>query len=177
MEYLDYLPDIFQDTLEFRRFGQWVWLTVVNVREGIAAVTDEAIPQTASEEGISRFESMLGLPDGSGDSLEKRRFRVLMALAGTPPFSMGWLRQRLESTFGKDGFLAEDSPEEHWLRVGISASSNEDLNTLWNELRQRIPANLDLKMCALHQESQNVFSGAFMQSAEFYRMEVENGTV
>ena len=39
MEYLDYLPDIFQDTLEFRRFGQWIWPTVVNVREGIAAVS------------------------------------------------------------------------------------------------------------------------------------------
>lgn len=177
MEYLDYLPDVFRESRVFQQIGESLWPDVAALREQAAGLPEEGIAQTASQEGIARFETMLGISPRPDDSLEQRRLRVLLALMRVPPFSLGWLRQRLEQTFGAQGFLVEDSPEEHWLRVGIRPFSEEDPAMLWTELRQLIPANLELKMSGLYQSETAAFAGARLQNAVFYRMEAENGSV
>lgn len=178
MEYLDYLPGLLRESREFQRLGDGVWPEVTAFLTAAEQAAREGSAALASEEGIGRFERMLGLSAVKGEGLEQRRFRVLNALGWQPPFSMGWLRRKLEQTFGAGGYLAEVSAAEHWLRVGVLASMEGDLDTLRAELRERIPANMELYMSALHQAEQGAFWGALLQTGEIYRMEVaENGAV
>ncbi|MGI5855359.1 MAG: putative phage tail protein [Candidatus Merdivicinus sp.] len=178
MDYLDYLPGILRESREFQRLGAGIWPDVQAFCSAAAAVSLEGAAETASEEGIGRFERMLGISPGKGEGLEQRRFRVKNVLAGSPPFSMGWLRQRLEQTFGMEGYLTEASAVEHWLRVGVDTTAGGSLEVLWQELREKIPANLEIRMSGLHREKQAVYAGALLQTAAVYQMEVrENGAV
>lgn len=178
MDYLDYLPGLLRESREFQRLGAGIWPDVQMFCGAAAELALEGTAETASEEGIGRFERMLGISPGKRDSLEQRRFRVMNVLAGSPPFSMGWLRQRLEQAFGPEGYLAEASAAEHWLRVGVDASIGSGLEVLWQELREKIPANLEIRMSGLHREKQAVYAGALLQAATVYQMEVrENGAV
>ena len=178
MEYRDYLPEIFRESREFIRLGEGLWPAVRDVCEAAENAAREGIPETASEEGIRRFEKALGLTPGVEDTLEQRRLRVAGLFTGAPPFSMGWLREKLERAFGPEGYLAEDSAEEHWLRVGADLSWGYRPETLEQELREKIPANLVLRMVGMNLERQQVFAGAFLQTAAVYHLEVtEDGAV
>lgn len=178
MEYLDYLPGFFRESREFIRLGEGLWPAVRDLCGAAEDAAREGVPETASEEGVRRFEKALGLTPGAEDTLEQRRLRVLGVFTGNPPFSMGWLRQKLELAFGPEGYLAEDSAAGHWLRVGADLSKGYRPEALEQELREKIPANLVLRMVGMNLESQGVFAGAVLQTAAVYQLEVtEDGAV
>ena len=97
MEYLEYLPEFLRGVREFRRLGEGLFPAVQELTALMEQAGCEGDPDRASEEGIRRFEKALGLTPGSGDTLEQRRFRILGVFGGTPPFSMGWLREKLQA--------------------------------------------------------------------------------
>lgn len=105
--------------------------------------------------------------------MEQRRFRILGVFGGNPPFSMGWLREKLQAAYGEGGWTAEASPEEDRLVVGVNASAGGDPQVLRQELREKIPANLTLSMKGIHPETTGIFVGAVLQTEAIYQLEVE----
>lgn len=173
MEYLEYLPEFLRCVREFRRLGEGLFPAVQELTALMEQAGCEGDPDRASEEGIRRFEKALGLTPGSGDTLEQRRFRILGVFGGNPPFSMGWLREKLQAAYGEGGWTAEASPEEYRLVVGVNASAGGDPQVLRQELREKIPANLTLSMKGIHPETTGIFVGAVLQTEAIYQLEVE----
>ena len=82
MRYLDYLPDVFQETREYQALGQSAGPLVDGLREEVEAVPEEYFPTTA-EELLPRWERVLGLKESG--TLEERRWGGLSRLGGIRP--------------------------------------------------------------------------------------------
>lgn len=76
--------------------------------EGVGRVLANQFALTADAFGLARFEALLHLLPGTGDSLETRRARVLAALTRRQPYTVTWLRAWLDGLCGPDG---------HWEKV------------------------------------------------------------
>ncbi len=163
MEYREYLPEILRGIADFQGLGTSLDPETEPLREKMREAAGECFAETASEEGIARFEHLLGIRAGAEDSLEIRRARVMGRFQGLPPFSIGWLREMLTADCGADGFSVSQNTEECWLRVRVTQVRENYAEMLGEKLREQIPAAIVLRMGVLHRQRKAARLGVLMQ--------------
>ena len=142
MRYLEYLPDVFQETREYQALDEAAGPLMEALREDVQSVPEEYFPTTAVEL-LPRWERVLGL--GESGTLEERRFAVLSRLAGIRPYTIERLRRQLAASMGEGNFSAEVYPDDFLLRVTVSPSAEGLMAAMMRELRRMIPANITLE--------------------------------
>lgn len=95
----------------------------------------------ADEEGISRWEDMLGIiPMGS---LEDRRLKVFLEWNSNVIWTDRTLRRFLDLFLGKDTYELSFVYDKYALKIKVYfGTTNVTANVLMDELRQIIPANI-----------------------------------
>lgn len=174
MEYLEYLPDPFRETREYREMGNALSPEMKTVSEKIAQVPEEYLPASAGEL-LPRWEKILNLTP-TGD-LSQRRFAVLTRLSGLRPYTIVRLRQQLTAAMGEGRFTAEVYPEDFLLRVEVEAGAEELLSAMSRELRRMIPANIELETAAAERQQTGLFAGALIRVSERVRIAVPGSSV
>ncbi len=117
------------------------------------AIVDEMFIKTATDTGLSRYESMLGLSPAPGDSLQARRSAILARWNDVTPYTMTALKNRLAAIQGNNGFqvrLPEDRPYEIEIVTHLEKPGQAD--ELAYLIKTMIPCNL-----AIH--SRNIIAG------------------
>ncbi|MGI5894276.1 MAG: putative phage tail protein [Candidatus Merdivicinus sp.] len=163
MKYLQYLPDFLHPIRDFEGLGTALDPETESVRMSARALSDECFADTASLNGITRFESMFGISPNPSDSLEQRRFRVLTQLRNLPPFSIGWLYEKLRADYGEGNYSIRQDPMQMQLHVLVSSTFQEQAFLLFTALRNTIPAAVVLKMGLLCQPQTILNTGVLMQ--------------
>ena len=166
MTYLDYLPGFLRGIRDFQGLGTGTEPETEWVRNWCRKVQDECGAETAGEEGLSRFERMLGLQDQGTLTLEQRRMRVLGMLRNLPPFSMGWLLEKLLADCGEGNFYATQDTEHFRLQVGVDQKLEGSIASLYHSLRQSIPANMELHMGLLYRTKMPGRFGGVMRTGD-----------
>lgn len=171
MEYRDYLPDFLREIRDFGGLADGFDPEAEAFRLLCAKAADECFPETAGEEGLSRFERMLSITPKPGSSLEARRVAVTARLRNIPPFSLGWLWDKLAADCGADGFSVREDPQE--MQLWVSVSSGTLAAALRPALRESIPAAVELTMSILSREETNARYAAVLQTGGTISWEVE----
>lgn len=118
--------------LEFREFN--AIYTALNkefqlLQESREKVLDQFFIDTMCEESILRMEKMLNiLPDPTKETLEFRRDRVKNRFLITPPFSIRYLRNQLDSAIGVGNYTLTIDNNNYTIYLESSA-----LNQNWYE--------------------------------------------
>lgn len=118
--------------LEFREFN--AIYTALNkefqlLQESREKVLDQFFIDTMCEESILRMEKMLNiLPDPTKETLEFRRDRVKNRFLITPPFSVRYLRNQLDSAIGAGNYTLTVDNQNYTIYLESSA-----LNQNWYE--------------------------------------------
>ena len=163
MRYLDYLPDVFQETREYQALGQSAGPLIDGLREEVEAVPEEYFPTTA-EALLPRWERVLGLKESG--TLEERRFAVLSRLAGIRPYTIERLRRQLAASMGEGNFSAEVYPDDFLLRVTVTPSAEGLMAAMMRELRRMIPANITLEAAVGTLQKAYGYAGAVLAVSE-----------
>jgi hypothetical protein len=142
VDLIQYLPPIIQEYNEMQRITmaenpefQLLWDMDENIRKQLYVIT-------ATDQGLKRFEKLLGLFPSSEDTTELRRRRILSKWNEFPPYTLTQLNNMLTILCGADGFSTEVQNETYTLtvKVNLVAKSNfDDVNTL---LKRIVPANM-----------------------------------
>lgn len=98
---IDYLPYWFRDILEYQKICQTESEQLAAVADEMHAVADNFFFQTMDETAVNMWEQVLGIvPNPQTEDLDFRRFRVLNRLTTKPPFTLGFLYQKLDELIG-----------------------------------------------------------------------------
>ncbi|MDR4023002.1 MAG: DUF2313 domain-containing protein [Eubacteriales bacterium] len=98
---IDYLPYWFRDILEYQKICQTESEQLAAVADEMHAVADNFFFQTMDESAVNMWEQVLGIvPNPQTEDLDFRRFRVLNRLTTKPPFTLGFLYQKLDELIG-----------------------------------------------------------------------------
>lgn len=96
----------------------------------------------ANEQGIARYERMLGIFPSEGEDLEARRFRVLSKWNDRLPYTEQELCSRLTSLCGEDGYELSIDYANYNLTVKV-ALTNQDILPMVRELLDKmVPCNM-----------------------------------
>ena len=108
--------------------------------DNLQRVQDNFNIQTAHEEVVAYYEAFYNINKKVDDTLQQRRFRVLVRMVSQPPFTPGYLQERLEM-LGTWARITE-RPQHYELEIETNLTGQgevEELPFLFNTI---IPSNL-----------------------------------
>lgn len=105
------------------------------------ALADQFIPE-ATENGVGRWESMLGISPKGTDTLDERKFRILAKLNQELPYTMRKLEQALVNLCGADGFSIDLQAENYRIEVKLALDNESNYREVEKLLEKMVPANM-----------------------------------
>ena len=136
------------------------------------AINNFFIP-TADEQGISRFENMLGIFPDEGADLETRRLSVITAWASKEVYTEEWLFNKLSSLCGgKDRVSITPHYDEYSMDIAVECGVRGIVEILNSLLSDTLPCNLvyTLKLYIKAQETSTLFTGVAVSTAMSYQI-------
>lgn len=98
---LTYLPDWFRQITDFTELMDTGTAELEALAAAVDAVHGNFYIQTADEGTVRQYETIFGIvPDPSTETLDFRRARVLNRLSMQPPFTLPFLKERLDQIIG-----------------------------------------------------------------------------
>lgn len=138
----DYLPPILLKTYEFPLLCETEQPEIDRLHDAADAVLDAQFISTAGETAIARYEKIFGITPMDTDTLDERRFKVLIRINTQLPFSVRRLRQQLATLCGEDGYKLEVSGGKYTLSVKVALTAKRNQQAVEELLADIVPANM-----------------------------------
>ena len=143
----DYLPKVLQDVEEFKAINSNLDIELTNIDTFIKGIQTEAIVQTATEYGISKWEKTLGIIPMNNESLDVRRFRVNNILTSKLPYTLRWLQNKLTEIVGSNsGWTLNINYQDYTITIILSGLDTNLMLEVQKQLRNAVPANMGLEI-------------------------------
>ncbi len=156
MSLLEYLPEFIRDIKEIKVImsveenfltgeGENLSLAVKNVFK------DQFI-NTASINGVKRYENMIKIVSRELESLDVRRFRLFVRFNEKLPYTVPKLKEQLEALCGNDGYNIEVDTGSCNLVVKIALKSKGMLDEVGAMLERMVPLNMFIDLDLMYNQ-------------------------
>ena len=126
---LRYVPDWFRRILDFQEICKTESAQMEALAAAINAVADNFFFQTMDEGAVSTWEKIFGIvPNPQTETLDFRRQRVLNRVSMQPPFTLGFLYQKLDQIIGKGKYEIHVDYPNYTLYI-LSSAENQSYAT------------------------------------------------
>ncbi|WP_394266721.1 putative phage tail protein [Anaerotignum sp.] len=126
---LRYLPYWFRRILDFQEICKTESAQMEALAAAINAVADNFFFQTMDEGAVSTWEKIFGIvPNPQTETLDFRRQRVLNRVSMQPPFTLGFLYQKLDQIIGKGKYEIHVDYPNYTLYI-LSSAENQSYAT------------------------------------------------
>lgn len=174
----DYLPKVLQDIEEFKIINENLDKELAGIDRIINDIQKEAVVQTASELGISKWENALGIIPSDIESLEVRRFRINNILTSKLPYTVRWLQNKLTEIVGStSGWTLNVDYAHYIITIILSGLDTNLMLEVEKQLRGAIPANMELEIGGPSITSSEIKIGIGMMYATKYKIEANYNIV
>lgn len=137
-----YWPAVVRKAAEFQQIAIAENPEFNQLFECIMRVLGEGFIHDATEYGVARWESMLGLVPNLTDTLEDRKIRILTYLTLRRPYTWRVLQQMITSFVGEGNFEMSYINDFCRLEVRIVTEDENVLNTIRSFLSNVLPQNV-----------------------------------
>ena len=124
----EYLPTWFRDILEFQALCQTESKQFEALAEAMEAVANNFFFQTMDVTAISQWEQIFGIVPSPAETVSFRQARLLNRISTRPPFTLGFLYERLDNLIGKNEYTVTVDYPNYTIYVESSAE-NQDYAT------------------------------------------------
>lgn len=114
---------------------QALWNTMVDIFR-------EQYIMTAESFGLKKWEAILDIIPAPDDTIDDRRFNILLELAGQRPYTELKLRELLDGICGKGNYQIEQDYKNYNVHFKVSLGVKRQRNAVANLLKDIIPMNL-----------------------------------
>lgn len=139
---IDYLPPVLQQTREMQAVMEGEQPAVAGLWDAWKTVLDALFVRYANEQGLARWERMLGIRPRGTDSMEVRRVAVLARLNEQLPFTERTLRLMLDGVCGPGGYTLEIIYREYRVFVRVHLWEKRAMDEAAALLGRVVPANM-----------------------------------
>jgi hypothetical protein len=139
---INYLPNYMQEYVEMQKVMaaeqpefDFLWEACENT------LFDQFILD-ATEYGVRRWETMLDITPKDTDTLDERKFRILVRLNQELPYTMTRLKEALTALCGADGFVIDLQANLYHIEIKLAVGKHSNYAEVVDLLNKMIPANL-----------------------------------
>ena len=162
---IDYLPQVLKEVRELKLLLQSEQVEIANLWGLIDNVLNDQFVVDSTENGVGRWEKILGIIPKATESLDARKFRILSRLTEPVPPTMRTLKQQLEALCGKDGYSIELYNDSYTLKIRIALIAKSNFDDVGSLLQRVVPANMVIDLSFHNQHlTLNQFTHAYLQT-------------
>lgn len=123
---IDYLPTWFRDVVELQAICNSESEQFEILAQQINAVADNFFFQTMDEGAVAMWEKVFNIvPNPETESLQFRQARLLNRISTRPPFTLGFLYQKLDSIIGKGQYQITIDYPNYTLYIASAAENQQ----------------------------------------------------
>lgn len=137
------LPEYFRPILEFKELMKIDSLTLDELEKLVERVYKNNFIQTADAATLKSYEGWFGITYIPGETLEYRRQRIMQMFTTFPPFSEGYLRNKMSELYGND-YTLEVDPAKSALKAIITSSKYGAVDLFYGLIWDIVPAHIDV---------------------------------
>lgn len=127
---------------------------------------------TATRQGIIRREKLYGITPLDTDTLEDRRFRVLVKENDKIPYTHKTLEKKLAILCGEDGYSLGVTEEKVEIRVALTRKTM--LHDVTELAEKMVPLNMCLTCSLLYNQHKTLGKFTYRQLAAFTHRQIRN---
>ncbi len=140
---IDYLPDWFKRIADFGEICATETEQFEALAEAIHGVADNFFFQTMDEGAVLMWERIFGIvPNPSVEALQFRRLRVLNRLSTKPPFTLGFLYQKLDELIGVGQWTVTVDYPNYTLYIESSSENQQYYSEVLYTINRIKPAHI-----------------------------------
>lgn len=167
---VEYLPNIIREVKEFKEISNTESPEINLLWKNFQNVFDDQFIETATENGVKRWEKILQIIPKASYTLEDRKFVILTRLNKQLPYTTRMLQQILRQLCGQDGYSMDLNENKYKLEIRIELSRKRVLEEVTSFVKRIVPANLILTL-DLNYNKHRTFSGRTYEFLERYTHE------
>lgn len=171
---IDYLPEVIRGIREYKAILNTEQPEFEEGWSQADYVLQESIIMTATEYGLSRWESILGISPKASDTLEDRRFRILAAQIANTPYTYRRLIELLTELCGEDGFAVTLDANNYSIVVELGLQVISQFEAVEELLKKILPANLDLLLSLKYNRHSNLSKYTHQELSAYTHDELRN---
>lgn len=164
-----YYPEYLKDVTELQQISSSENAELGRLYQKSDGLWADGFIQTASIQGIKRWETLLGIRPYPGDSVEERRAAVLTKWNQQLPYTLTRLQERLDTVVEPEGYELAVRYHDYELDVTVIDRTLRVLQDVKNMTENMIPANLLLLLTGKYPdvfaEDVKTDSGLIIQSS------------
>lgn len=126
---------------------------------------------TADADGLARFEKMMGLFPSAGDSLDLRRFKVMVKWLNSLPYTLRTLLSKLTQICGEDYVVRYDFETGYWLDITTYLASDNEMEEIKNLVMGMVPLNISITVVNEVPLKGLIYAGGIIQTADLVTLE------
>lgn len=139
---IDHLPPFMQEFREMQHIMAAENPEFQELCDELERVKNNQFILTCDEEGIARYERTLRITPSATDSLESRRFDVLMKYNDTKVYTDETLDEMLKSFCGANGYEIVRKYKQYKVDINTHLSIKNSYDSTHNFLKKIMPCNL-----------------------------------
>lgn len=144
---IDYLPPVIRNVREYQAImNDGEQGEVSALWDAVDAAFNDQFINSATLNGVERWENILGIKPKGTDTLDARKFRILSRLNEQLPYTLPVLKSILQSLCGEDGYSVEVQNELYTLKVKIALVAKSNFDDVDVLLRRVVPANMIIEL-------------------------------
>ena len=138
----EYVPSIYKDVVEMETVID-TDDKLLDLEEGfLDDLENSQFVMTAPEHAIREYENLLNIIPKNTDTIEFRRLRIINRLSMTPPFSLPYLRQKLDTIIGAGKYNCYLNYDNYILYIESSAENQYWADEIYITINKLKPANI-----------------------------------
>lgn len=138
----DYLPPFLQEFHETKQIMNAEQSEVDGLWDSCENTLDDMFISYATENGVKRWEKIVGITPKDTDTLDERKFRILTKMNQELPYTITKLKESLTVLCGEGGFEIDLQPSNYYIKVKLALANENNYQDVVDLLMKVIPANL-----------------------------------
>ena len=130
--------------------------------------------ETSGEEGIKRYEKIFSVSKKDDETLEDRRFNLLLKTRENPPYTSLVLRRRLEEICGKGMYSVEIDYEDYSANIKIALVIKRQFEAVKDLLKRMLPANISMRVIIMFNTNKKLSKYRHLDLTEMTHFEMRN---
>lgn len=141
-----YLPNIIREVKEFKEIINTENPEINLLWKNVQKVFDDQFVETATENGVKRWEKILKITPKASHTLADRKFVILTRLNEQLPYTTRILQQLLEQLCGQDGYVLSINHDLYELKILVELKSKNMVEAIGDLTKKVVPANMDISI-------------------------------
>ena len=105
-------------------------------------VLNDQFVQSATNDGVTKYEKILGITPKATYTLDERKFNIFAKMNEQLPYTVEQLHSSLTSLCGADGYSVKLNANEYKLMVKLALANENNIEAVEKLLDKMIPANI-----------------------------------